>query len=292
MRNLTVKRGGSVAACAVAMRVYIEDPEGTDITVNGIPCRNLGELKNNSEDTYSISENEAKLYVIPEKEGSVYKSEYYQIPAGGEDVRVSGKNVLENEYGNPNPFRFDGVTNAAIERSKDRSRFKNILIVAIAVIVGLAIGLARTLLPLFNETSPKTFKVDNMEITLTKAFKKYDHKDYTANYNSKDLSVFVIKDSFADYPDVRNYTAEGYAELCADFYVAEKISQNVEKKTAEGLIYLSFDAEGEDTNTYHYYEFFFKTDDAFWIIEFSVDTDKAESSLPKIIEWAKTVKFS
>ena len=290
MRNLTLKRDKAFPACAVAMRVYIEDPSGTDIIINGVPCKKLGEIKNGKEDTYAISDAEAKLYVIPEKSGSVTKYEYFQIPEGTDDVSISGKNVFDSMNGNP--FRFNGLSNEFIENARRNDRIKSIIIVAVAVFIGIAVGLARTLLPTINKSTPMTVTVDNMEITLDKSFKKYDHPDYAANYNSDTASLFVIKDSFSDYPEITYYTVAGYAEFYADFYTTENVATNLETKTEGELIYLSFEAEGEDGNIYHYYEFFFKTNDAFWIVEFAVEKDQTAELLPQVIEWAKTVKFS
>ena len=60
MRNLTIKRNKTFVACLAKMKVYIEDASANDLTINGIPCRKLGDLKNGEEKNFSIGENAAK----------------------------------------------------------------------------------------------------------------------------------------------------------------------------------------------------------------------------------------
>ena len=64
MRNLTIMRAKSVVACAATMKVYIEDPMCDDLTINGLPCRFLGKLKNGEVKTFQIDESAAKVFVI------------------------------------------------------------------------------------------------------------------------------------------------------------------------------------------------------------------------------------
>ena len=67
MRNLTIKREKSFVGSLAKMKVYIEDPTSNEISINDIPCRKIGDLKNGEEKTFQIDEQEVKIYVIGDK---------------------------------------------------------------------------------------------------------------------------------------------------------------------------------------------------------------------------------
>ena len=108
MRNLTITRTKSFVASLGKMKVYIEDPDAGEITIQGVPCRKLGTLKNGETATFPISDLAAKVFVIADTMSRSFSNDYYPIPAGTEDVTLSGKNKYNPGAGNP--FRFDGVT--------------------------------------------------------------------------------------------------------------------------------------------------------------------------------------
>ena len=105
MRNLTVKRRKAFAGCLGKVKIYIEDANG-DTNINGIPCRLLGKLKNKECATYEIGNESLKLFAIYDKMSKGYCNDCYTIPAGEEDIEVSGDAKL-----NPfmcNPFLLEG----------------------------------------------------------------------------------------------------------------------------------------------------------------------------------------
>ena len=112
MRNLTITRIKSAVACTAAMKVYIQDEETQELTIGGVPCRKLGNLKNGETATFAISDRAAKVFVIADKASRNYSNDYYPIPAGTEDVTIAGKNKYSPFIGNP--FRFEGVTDPEV----------------------------------------------------------------------------------------------------------------------------------------------------------------------------------
>jgi hypothetical protein len=54
MRNLTIKREKTFVGSLMKVHVYIEDHFNSEITINNVPCRKLGDLKNNEEKTFEI----------------------------------------------------------------------------------------------------------------------------------------------------------------------------------------------------------------------------------------------
>jgi hypothetical protein len=77
----------------------------SELVINNVPCRKLGELKNGEEKTFVIGENSAKVFVIADTLSRNYCNEYYQLPDGQDDILLSGKNNFNPASGNA--FRFD-----------------------------------------------------------------------------------------------------------------------------------------------------------------------------------------
>ena len=49
MRKLTIKRAKSFVASLTKVKVYIEDQLSNELTINNVPCRKLGNIKNGEE---------------------------------------------------------------------------------------------------------------------------------------------------------------------------------------------------------------------------------------------------
>lgn len=138
MRNLTIKRTKTFVACLGKMKVYIEDPASNEIVINNVPCRKLGDLKNGEEKTFSIGENEAKVFVIADQLSKNYCNEFFKLPAGDTDVFLSGKNCFNPANGNA--FRFDGVTDEEILQNRKKGTQKGLIVLCIAIVVGFVMG--------------------------------------------------------------------------------------------------------------------------------------------------------
>ena len=156
MRNLTIKREKSFVGSLAKMKVYIEDPTSNEICINDISCRKIGDLKNGEEKTFQIDEQEVKIYVIADKLSKNYCNEFYQLPAGQEDVFLSGKNKFNPANGNA--FRFDNNESEETIASRKRGARKGLLILIVAAIVGAVVGYTITA-GLFSNKTPdvKTF---------------------------------------------------------------------------------------------------------------------------------------
>ena len=75
MRDLTIKRHKSFVGCLAKFKVYIEDPASRELTIAGVPCRKLGELKNGQEQTFQIGTEETRLFVISDKFSKDYSKQ-------------------------------------------------------------------------------------------------------------------------------------------------------------------------------------------------------------------------
>lgn len=284
MRNLTIKRTKSFVASLGKMKVYIEDPASTEITINDTPCRKLGELKNGEEKTFQIDENPAKVFVIADKISKNFCNEYYSIPEGSEDIFLSGKNKYNPATGNA--FRFDGNTDPEVQANRKKSQRKGFIFLVICIIVGFAVGYFVTSFLL--QPKAKSFSSNGINITLTEDFEKVNVEKFHAAYGSGDVAVFVVKEPFTLMPDLENYTIEQYAELC----IANNNIQGCEASDINGLTFFEYEATNENNVKYNYAAFLYKSNDSFWMVQFATKPDKTEDYAKDIVKWAGSVTFS
>ena len=287
MRNLTIKREKSFVASLVKMKVYIEDPASNEIRINNIPCRKIGDLKNGEEKSFQIDEHEMKVYVIVDNLSKDYCNDFYQLSAGQEDVFLSGKNKFNPANGNA--FRFDNNENEDTTASHKRGSQKGLLVLIAAVIIGAVAGYSLTTGLFSNKTAnPKDFSSNGMTITLTDEFVKTDVKNYIAAYDSKNVAVLVSKEEFTLADGFEDQTLEQYGNLVLQ---SNNLSSS-EIKNIEGLIGFEYESTNPNTgNTYKYLSFLYKSNDAFWMMQFATLKENVDDFRSEIIKWAKTVSF-
>lgn len=287
MRNLTIKRTKSFVASLVKMKIYIEDPTSDEIVINNVRCRKIGDLKNGEEKTFQIDECSAKVFVIADKLSRNYCNEFYMLPEGQEDIFLSGKNIFNPAAGNA--FRFDNNINEAVSDNRKLGTRKGLVVFLASFLAGLFIFFAGYNL-IFNPVpKEKTFSSDEMTITLTNEFKKAEADGYIDVYDSKKIAVFSLKEEFALFDGLENYTPKQYCDMA----IQNNNLESSKTKTSDGLTYFEYDAVNTDTNkTYHYFVYVYKTDDAFWMVQFALLKQNADKYAPKIAKYAKSIVFA
>ena len=288
MRNLTITRTKRLVASISKQRVYLEDYTSPEITINGIPCRKLGVLKNGDTQTFQIDNNEAKVFVIGDKLSKNFCNDFYQISAGEDNVYLSGKNCYNPATGNA--FRFDGNDNEEAMANRKRGVKKGLLVLAFAFVVGIVLGCLKNCDALYiGDGDPKTFNVSGMSITLTDEFLKENMKGFTAAYASKDAVVFVLKEDFALAEGFESYSLKEYRNLLLEANMLN--STNV--RNNENILGFKYERTvGDAEEPYTYYAYVYKTDDAFWLIQFAVESDLTDEYELKFDEWARSVTFN
>lgn len=288
MRNLTIKRTKTFVASLMKLKVCIEDPKSTELTVSGIPCRMLGTVKNGEEKTFRIDEEQRKVFVIADNISKDVWNEFYDIPAGDSDIFLSGKNKFNPANGNA--FRFDNNDSAQVLANRKSGNRKGFFILCAALIIDFLIGyFAVSALFSGGFTRTKTFSSNGMNITLTDKFVQTSAQGFTVCYDSPDVAVFALKEKFS--------MAEGFGDITLDEYrdliVAGNNLTSAEKKEINGLKALEYVYKNpQKQQTYRYYTFVYKTDDAFWTLQF-VCLDKESSDHYKdILKWVGSVEFS
>ncbi len=280
MRNLVITRNKSFVASLSAMKVYIEDASAPETTISGIPCRLLGKIKNGEQQTFSIDDQPRRVFVIPGQMSKSVTCDSYLLPEGADDIYLTGKNHYNPFAGNP--FYFDGNTDPTALAARKKSKRIGITIMVCAVLAGLALGFFLTWKPAPKE---KVFTCDEMQITLTDEFGETDYFGYKTVYKSQKSVVFVLKESFADYPILRNLTLEEYCQAVIE---ANKGTAAVE--TEDGLTYFDYE-ETVDGDEIYYLAVVYRAENAFWLVQFSCDQKNVEKLRPDFIKWAQSVAF-
>ena len=286
MRNVIIKRNKSFVGCLAKLKVYIEDYTYGETKIGGVPCRKLGTLKNGEEKAFLIPDSAAKIYVIADSLSKNFCNEFYNLPEGQYDIYLSGQCRYNPASGNA--FRFDGITDESVLKNRKKGTKIGIVVLIIAVIVGFIIGF----IPSFvnNDGDAKQFRCEEMQITLTDEFMKVPVADFDACFANEDIVVLVIRDDFSVMDGLENYTLQEYGELSLEVNELADVS---EVKQNNGIMYYDYEAENtEENNTYYYYATIFKSEDAFWTIQFAVLTEEVEQYMPQIIEYSETITFN
>lgn len=141
MRILTVIRRKSFVGCLAKVKLYIEDENGETV-INGTKCRLLGKLKNKESVTCEIDNEQRKLFAIYDKMSKGFCNDIYTIPAGEDNVFISGVAHFYPFMGNP--FLFDGNPDAEANTNRQKNKKKAALIMVpvmiVAVVAGFLIG--------------------------------------------------------------------------------------------------------------------------------------------------------
>lgn len=287
MRNLTLKRVKSFVGCSAKMKIYIEDYTSNEITINNVPCRKIGVLKNGEEKTFQIGEQEAKIFVIADKLSKNYCNEYYQLSSGQEDIFLSGKNKFNPANGNA--FLFDNNENAEALHNRKKNSKKGFFILGIAAILGVIVGYtAGSNLFSSPQVTEKVFSDNGMNITLTNEFRQIHEENYTTCYDSANVAVFSIKEDFTLMDGFGDYTLQQYGNLVLQ---NNNLSLS-ELKNIDGLTGFEYEFTNPETkDTYKYFSFIYKSNDAFWLVQFATLTQNSDEYTSKIMEWAKSIYF-
>ena len=288
MRNLTLKRTKSFVASLGTMKVYIEDPMSAEMTIQGVECRKLCELKNGEEKTVEISEDTARVYVIADKLSKNYCNEFYELPAGTDDIYLSGKNHFNPGAGNP--FRFDGNTNEAVLQNRKKNGRKGLIILCLAMAIGIVIGtfVGKAVASAIFAESPKTFASNGMEITLTNEFREAEFEGFTVCYDSPNAAVFALKEPFSLAEGLENYTLEQYGKLV----LANNGMEDFPLYPMGSNYCFEFTYTDPTTaETFYYVSVVYRSQDAFWLIQFAVPEENFDDYADTIQAWATSVTF-
>ena len=283
MRNLTIQRVKSVVACMGRMQVYIEDPARGGLTINGVLCRRLGELKNGEEKTFSVEEKAAKVFVIADQLSRNFSNDYFQLPAGQEDLFLSGKHRFNPAAGNP--FIFNNNRNARALENRRKTVHKGWILLAAGVLAGFLGGyLLVSGICCAVDNGAKTVRYDDMQMSLTNRFSEAADENFDFCYSSPDVAVLGLKEELSLNPGLKGFDRKQYAEM-----VIQNNDLSTTIRTEGDLLWFTYGSVGEDG--YHYTAYVYQTEDAFWLIQFGVKADQGKKQAGNIEKWAKSIQF-
>ena len=90
MRRVWIEWQESAVGGFGKLQVYAQDLENGEVSLGGILCRQLGEVKYGQQKRFSIEEEETKVFVIAGKVKHNASYEFVRIPEGREDVFLTG----------------------------------------------------------------------------------------------------------------------------------------------------------------------------------------------------------
>ena len=290
-RNLTIKRNRSSVGCLSRLKVYVEDHETVELIINDTPCRKLGELKNGEEKTFQVPARSVKVYVIAKTWSRNFCNDFYRLPEGQDDVFLSGECVF-NALSN-NAFRFDNNESAEVLENRKRGAKKGAGVLAVSLIIGSVIGYTiGYYLTSGRAQSDKSFFCDEMSITLTSEFVEADDADSygcKAAYEANNVALIVIKEPFDLAEGFGDYTEDQYVDLA----IRANYLANAKRLSIDGLNGFQYKyVDAKTAEVIFYTCFVYKSDEAFWLLEFSTYEEDTERYADSIEAWAKTVKFS
>ena len=287
------------------LKIYIEDRYIPEIYINGVPCRKIGTVKNGATETFKIPNKTLKVFAIWNKTTRNISNDYYELPEGEADVFLSGRatsNLLRF-----NPFKFDGNENTEGEELRSKAFKKSVLALALVVVgVFLVFGIVRAGVfdswvdpdrpiyddvPEWDETAQsEDFKVDDFQITLNKNFAVSSGDGYVAVLESSRVTVFLVRETFERFPQFKDITREEYMQKLIDAN-KDKIKSHevIDDGTLYGFLSTRLGAMGEE---YTVYSYIYKTDTAFWFVQFKVLSTYVEEFEPHVLQWAKSIQFN
>ena len=280
MRNLTLTRKKSYVGCLVADQVYVRDAVAAEVTIQGVPCRKIGTLKNGETKTFQIEDGEQRIFLIADKVSKNYCNAALTIPEGQEDVAYTGKHVFSL---GSNAFEFEGVELSEADKAiRKRNKRKGAVIYFAAIAVGLVIGFVVNSGILNKPAKDKTFTKDDFSITLTEDFKEDQRDEAYVSYQSNDVLIYVLREDYSYFDDI---TLEEYVELG----LLANDQEGLEVYTGEGYLWCSYTDE-TDGEKYYNVVAFYEGKDAFWAIEFTTFKNKAKEYDSQFKQWAASVE--
>ena len=131
----------------------------------------------------------------------------------------------------------------------------------------------------------KDFASNGMTITLTEDFSEGSTIGKTVVFQSADVIVTVLKETFTDLGTSAK-SAKEYAEIICK---ANGLTESTVTEK-EGYADFTYEKNGE-TNGCYYYARTYKSADAYWLIQFGCLTEQKEAKSELFYKWADTVRF-
>jgi hypothetical protein len=164
---------------------------------------------------------------------------------------------------------------------------RGIKVFFVALLIGLVIGFGITSLVLgLSNSREKEYIVSDMSITLTGGFTQQSANGALTAFGSRKVGVFVSRDDLSI--TTMNMDTVQYAALviAANGFTDSKIEDD------DGITYFIAKQTNDKGISLLHYTYVYKSEDAFWLVQFAVREGQAGSQLENISKWAHSVKFN
>ena len=280
MRYLTVQRTKSAIDFFVKIKVYIEDPTSNEILIQGVPCRKIGELKNGEHQSFMIGDEKLRIYIMSMKIDKNICPDFYEIPAGTENVFLTCKFTWHPLLGDI--CRFEGFPTEEMKYRRKQCLKKGFWIVPLTIIIYAVLIIAVLKIP-FNKPQPKVFTNCGMSITLNEDFVTEDKNDVYAVYTSNEIFIGIARAPLGNFADC------SAAEFCDKRIETNRFDTVTQQK--DGLTFYEYEVTYSKNNQWHHITFVYKTDEPFYLANFSIRKDLYDDYKDDIFEYAKSVTF-
>lgn len=138
------------------------------------------------------------------------------------------------------------------------------------------------------EVKDKTYTSSGLTVTMEDGMFEKDLASATVYYEGTSVIMSGLKETF----DALSVVNLGKESTIADYIkVVEKNNGSTfDVKEEDGITYFTYEKEISG-KSFFYLASVYKTDDAFWLVNFGCETKNKDKYEQKFIKWAKTVKF-
>ena len=138
----------------------------------------------------------------------------------------------------------------------------------------------------------KTFTVEDMSITLTDYFYTYYPQGYTVLLQSNEISIFGVMYPF-DMMGESELTPESSIEEFGEELLKSNEREGLELVKKDGLSYYFYEDTSEETQeTYSYLTMLYKSEEAFWLLQFVCKAEQYEKLESELFQYAASVTFT
>lgn len=134
----------------------------------------------------------------------------------------------------------------------------------------------------------KTYKAKGISITMMKGLFYKQHNSATIYYENDEIFVIGLEEKFKDLMplDINNETTiEEYVE---EIFINREESYDLLKE--DNLYYYTYEYDIND-KTYFYVSTIHKSNEGFWICNFSCEKNNKDKYFDLFIKWGKSIKF-
>ena len=155
-------------------------------------------------------------------------------------------------------------------------------VVVVALLLFISVGCSLT------EEATKTYSANGVKVTMKDGLTEKTNMNFTTYLEGTDVMFTALKESFDITKQINLDENSSVREYTEKVLQANGLNETINEK--DGLTYFTYEKEISGTK-YFYFATTYKSNDAFWLINFAcLAKDKAKYE-SKFIKWAKTVEF-